>query len=85
MLNKININHQRQILIVYVVLAVVTLAVFWQVNQYDFVFSDDFQYVAAAQVEVRNGITLDAFRLGVQYKIYRIMESFDMALLHVRL
>ena len=38
MLNKININPQRQILIVYVALAVVTLAVFWQVNQYDFVF-----------------------------------------------
>ena len=67
MLNKININHQRQILIVYVVLAVVTLAVFWQVNQYDFV-SDDFQYVAAAQVEVRNGITLDAFRWAFSTK-----------------
>jgi regulator of sirC expression with transglutaminase-like and TPR domain len=67
MLNKININHQRQILIVYVVLAVVILVVFWQVNQYDFV-SDDFQYVAAAQVEVRNGITLDAFRWAFSTK-----------------
>ena len=67
MLNKININHQRQILIVYVVLAVVILAVFWQVNQYDFV-SDDFQYVTAAQVEVRNGITLDAFRWAFSTK-----------------
>jgi tetratricopeptide (TPR) repeat protein len=68
MINKININPKKQILIVYVVLAVVTFAVFWQVNHYDFI-SDDFQYVAAAQAEARNGITLDAFHwaLGTKY------------------
>ena len=41
MLNKINISPDRQKLIVYLVLTVVTLAVFWQVNQYDFVNFDD--------------------------------------------
>ena len=41
MLNKININSKKKILIVYVVLTLVTLAVFWQVNQYDFVNFDD--------------------------------------------
>ena len=32
MLNKINISADRQKLIIYIVLTVVTLAVFWQVN-----------------------------------------------------
>ena len=45
MLNKIKINPKRTILIVYVVLTLVTLAVFWQVNQYDFVNFDDNMYV----------------------------------------
>ena len=45
MLNKININSKKKILIVYVVLTLVTLAVFWQVNQYDFVNFDDNMYI----------------------------------------
>ena len=60
MLNKINISTGKQILIVYITLAVVTLAVFWQVNQYDFVF-DDFVYVTANS-HIQSGITLDGFR-----------------------
>ena len=41
MLDKINISLRKQKLIVYIVLTIVTLAVFWQVNQYDFVNYDD--------------------------------------------
>jgi len=37
MLNKINISPDRQKLLVYLVLTFVTFAVFWQVNQYDFI------------------------------------------------
>jgi Tfp pilus assembly protein PilF len=59
MLNKINISPDRQKLIVYLVLTVVTLAVFWQVNQYDFVF-DDSAYVTENS-HIQSGITLDRF------------------------
>jgi hypothetical protein len=45
MLNKINISPDRQKLIIYIVLTIVTLAVFWQVNQYDFITFDDPAYV----------------------------------------
>ena len=45
MLNKINISHREKILIIYVVLAAITLAVFWQVNQFDFISLDDSDYI----------------------------------------
>jgi hypothetical protein len=63
MLNKINISPQKQNLIVYVFLTVVTLAVFWQVNQYDFVF-DDGVYVTKNS-HIQSGITLDGIRWAV--------------------
>ena len=61
MLNKINISPDRQKLIVYLVLTVVTLAVFWQVNQYDFINFDDNAYVTENS-HIQSGITLDGFR-----------------------
>jgi len=60
MLNKINISSKERILIVYIVLAIVTLAVYWQVNQYSFVF-DDTDYVTENS-HVKSGITLEGFR-----------------------
>ena len=45
MLNKLNINPEKQKLIIYIILTVVTLAVYWQVNQYGFVSFDDHVYV----------------------------------------
>ena len=61
MLNKINIGSTEQILIVYIVLTLVTLAVFWQVNQYDFVNFDDPVYVTLNS-NIHSGITLDGLR-----------------------
>jgi protein O-mannosyl-transferase len=61
MLNKINISPQKQILFVYITLAVVTLAVFWQVNQYGFVNFDDEVYVTDNS-HIQSGITLDGLR-----------------------
>jgi tetratricopeptide (TPR) repeat protein len=61
MLDKININPKKKILIVYAVLAVAMLAVFWQVNQYDFFDLDDPVYVTQNS-HVQSGITLDGLR-----------------------
>ena len=61
MLNKVNISSKRQILIVYIVLTVVTLAVFWQVNRYDFIGLDDQVYVTE-NIHIQSGITLEGFR-----------------------
>ena len=61
MLNKINISSQKQILIVYILLTLVTLAVFWQVNQYAFISIDDPVYVSQNN-HIHSGITLDAIR-----------------------
>ena len=67
MLNKINISSDRQKLIVYIVLTVVTLAVFWQVNQYDFINFDDQVYVTE-NTHIQSGITLDGFRWAFSTK-----------------
>ncbi|MBN1363427.1 MAG: hypothetical protein JW976_01345, partial [Syntrophaceae bacterium] len=45
MLNKLNISENKKKLTVYVFLAAVTFAVYWQVNQFDFVDIDDGIYV----------------------------------------
>ena len=69
MLNKLNINPRKQKLIVYIVLTVVTLAVFWQVNQYDFVNFDDKLYVTENS-HIQSGITLDGFRWAFSTTYY---------------
>ena len=61
MLNKIEISSQRQKLIIYIVLTIVTLAVFWQVNKHDFVNIDDTAYVTENS-HIQSGITLEGFR-----------------------
>ena len=61
MLNKLNINPRKQKMIVYIVLTVVTLAVFWQVNKFDFVNHDDQAFVTENSY-IQSGITLDGFR-----------------------
>ncbi len=58
MLNKININSPKKKLIIYIILTVVTLTVYWQVSQYDFVNLDDTVYVTE-NFQVQSGITLD--------------------------
>ncbi|MCX5849423.1 MAG: tetratricopeptide repeat protein [Deltaproteobacteria bacterium] len=61
MLNKLNISQSKQKLIVYIVLTIVTFAVFWQVNQYNFINIDDNLYVTQNS-HIQSGITLDGFR-----------------------
>jgi protein O-mannosyl-transferase len=61
MLNKININPAKQMLVVYFALTVVTLAVFWQVNQCDFINFDDDVYVTE-NIKIQSGNTLDGLR-----------------------
>ena len=67
MLNKINISPEKQKLIIYIVLALATLAVFWQVNQYDFTNFDDQVYVIENS-HIQSGITLDGFRWAFSTK-----------------
>ena len=61
MLNKIEISPQRQKLIVYLALTVVTFAVYWQVNLYDFTNFDDPLYVTENS-HIQSGITLTGIR-----------------------
>ena len=61
MLNKINLSSHRQKLIVYLALTVVTFAVFWQVNRFDFINFDDPVYVTENSY-IQSGITLAGIR-----------------------
>jgi len=58
MRNKTTISPRVKILIIYIALALITLAVFWQVSQYDFVNLDDYVYVKENS-HVLSGITVD--------------------------
>jgi hypothetical protein len=69
MLNKSAITHKRQKLIVYIVLTAVTLAVFWQVNKFDFVNFDDQLYVTENSI-IQSGITLDGIRWAFSSKYF---------------
>lgn len=61
MQNTTHISPQRRQLIVYVVIVLVTLAVYWQVNHHDFINLDDDRYVSQ-NTRVLNGITPDTIR-----------------------
>ncbi len=58
MFNKIKLNPKKQILFVYIVLAVITFVVYWQVNQYDFVHFDDDLYITL-NGHIQSGLTMD--------------------------
>jgi hypothetical protein len=58
MLDKINISSSKNKFIVYIVLTMVTLAVYWQVNKFDFVNIDDPVYIIENH-NIQSGITLD--------------------------
>lgn len=59
--DKIDIHLSKQKLFVYAVLAIVTLAVFWQVHQYDFINVDDQAFISD-NGHVPSGITLEGIR-----------------------
>jgi tetratricopeptide (TPR) repeat protein len=61
MLNKINISSKEQAIILSIILAFVILAVFWQVNQFDFVNFDDYVYVTQNS-HIQSGIKLGGIR-----------------------
>src|SRR5512137_2176906 len=57
MSNNLNNSPKKQLLIVYIFLATITLAVYWQVNKFDFVNLDDDVYVTINS-HIQSGITL---------------------------
>jgi protein O-mannosyl-transferase len=59
MLKKININSKKQILIVYAVLTIITLAVFWQVTQHELSYKGEY---VTERPYVQSGISLDGIR-----------------------
>ncbi len=61
MINNIKISLSKQIMIVYIVLIVTTLAVFWHANQFDFINFDDGGYVTANR-HIQSGISQNGIR-----------------------
>jgi Tfp pilus assembly protein PilF len=61
MQRKVNISVKEKILIIYVFLALATLAVYWQVGQFDFVNIDDGVYVTE-NYHIQSGLSPDGLR-----------------------
>jgi protein O-mannosyl-transferase len=68
MLRIKNISNRKHKLIVYIVLTLVTLTVFWQVNQFGFVDLDDQAYVQENS-HIQSGVTLEgvSWAFGTRY------------------
>ncbi len=60
MLNKENLRPGIHKLIVYIFLVAMTLAVYWQVNHYDFIRSIDDDVYVIKNSHIQSGITLDS-------------------------
>lgn len=71
MLTKLKISTGNKKLIVYIVLIAVTLAVYWQINQYDFVNLDDNVYVIQNR-HIQSGITPKEFRWAFSTYYYHL-------------
>jgi len=54
-------SQKRKKLILYIILIFITLAVYWQVNQFDFISLDDSRYVTQ-NIHIQSGITKDTIR-----------------------
>ncbi|HUN54419.1 MAG TPA: tetratricopeptide repeat protein [Smithella sp.] len=63
----LNISHGKKTLIVCIALILVTSAVYWQVNHFDFITLDDHAYVAENN-HIQSGITWDGFRWAFSTK-----------------
>jgi tetratricopeptide (TPR) repeat protein len=65
--DKINTSSSKKKLIVYIVLTIVTLAVYLQANKYDFVIIDDPMYITENH-HIQSGFTLDglAWAFGIR-------------------
>ena len=68
MFKKNIITSKEQILIICILLAAVTLAVYWQVRHFDFVF-DDVAYVTENN-HLRSGITAESVRWAFSTKYF---------------
>jgi len=55
-----HLHHKKQIFIIYIVLTVMTLAVYWQVHDFDFISYDDPFYITGNS-HVQSGVTLNGF------------------------
>ena len=68
MFNKTAITPQKQKLIVYIFLAIITFAGYWQVHQFEFINFDDNVYVSE-NVVVQSGLTKESFfwAFGTKY------------------
>jgi len=63
------ISPERKILIIYIFLIVTTFAVFWQVNQYDFIHFDDNVYVRQ-NPQIQTGFTTESVRWAFTTKYF---------------
>ena len=68
MFDKLSI-HQKYSIFVVLILIILTLGVYWSVQNYEFINLDDFMYITQNS-HVQSGITLDGFRWAFSTKYF---------------
>lgn len=86
MFNQLNISPGKQKLFVYIILVLITLSVFWQVNQFDFINLDDNIYITDNS-HIQSGITPEGLHwafsthyTGYWYPLIWLSFMFDYQL-----
>jgi hypothetical protein len=67
----VNLSEASRKILIGLVLAIATLAVFWQVNHFDFVNLDDTVYVTRNS-HIQEGVSLD----GIRWALTTVYASF---------
>lgn len=71
-MKKLELNASKQNLIIHIILTVVTLAVYWQVNYYDFIIEDKPHLVEGSYVQY--GITMEGIRWAFSTTYYYLWQ-----------
>jgi len=77
MFEKNNISRKQSMLVI-LILTMMVLGIYWPVQDYGFINFDDDVYVTQ-NINVQSDITCDGLRWAFSTKIFRVMESLDMA------
>jgi len=81
MSDKMNISTERKKVIIYLFLIVVTFAVYWQVNEFDFLHFDDNVYITQNS-NIQSGYTTESIQWAFYYQVFRSVASSGLAIVH---
>ena len=76
---KINSTRQPLIRLTCLILALITLVLYWPVRNFEFNNYDDAQYLTQKNPNVQNGDDSSGYRVGFYHRLCQQLASTDLA------